>query len=77
MKTKVSIRFSLTGGQVDWMMKIFFPRTVSTGSQMTSPEGKRRILRSPSRTPKMDAMDEANSSLADKEKRTALSLSMV
>ena len=40
MKISSSIRFSLTGGQVDWMTKTSRPRTSSSSLTISSPSGK-------------------------------------
>ena len=67
-KINNSIKFSLTGGHVDWMMYTSLSLTVSIGSAMISPDGN--LLKETSETsiPKALATLLAKSLLADKER---------
>ena len=72
-KINNSIKFSLTGGHVDWMMYTSLSLTVSIGSAMISPDGN--LLKETSETsiPKALATLLAKSLLADKEKISVFS----
>src|SRR5687768_10774491 len=62
--TNSSIRFSFTGGQVGWTMKMSRPRTSSSMRQEISPSGKLPRVTRPSESPRWRAILSASGRLA-------------